>query len=63
MLSTPAEPGVLVEIERGAAASFPIRAGDLQADHSGPELGERLRALEARWIESGFTLSRDELLG
>jgi poly(A) polymerase len=29
----------------------------------GPAVGERLRELEERWIESGFTLSREALLG
>ena len=28
----------------------------------GPVLGERLAELETRWIESGYTLSRDELI-
>jgi poly(A) polymerase len=29
---------------------------------SGAALGERLAALEARWIASGFRLSREDLL-
>jgi poly(A) polymerase len=29
----------------------------------GPAVGERLRELEERWIESGFTLTREALLG
>jgi hypothetical protein len=28
----------------------------------GPEVGERLKALEERWVESGFALGRGELL-
>ncbi len=49
-------------IGRGAAARFPVTAADLMPAFSGPELGDRLRELRARWIASDFTLSRDELL-
>jgi hypothetical protein len=28
----------------------------------GPDVGKRLRELEARWVESGFSLSREALL-
>ncbi len=47
---------------RGAAAVFPVKARDLMPALSGPELGKRLKELERRWIESGFTLTREELL-
>ncbi|MBS8224924.1 CCA tRNA nucleotidyltransferase [Vannielia litorea] len=50
------------EAERGAAQRFPISAHDLTPDFSGPALGQRLKALEARWIGSDFTLTREELL-
>jgi poly(A) polymerase len=30
---------------------------------SGPALGEKLTALELRWIASGFRLTREDLLG
>lgn len=45
--------------------SFPVSGADLVAAGMtpGPEVGEQLRALEERWIESGFTLSREALLG
>lgn len=46
----------------GARATFPLRAADLMPTFSGPELGRRLQALEARWIASGFELSREQLL-
>ena len=45
-----------------AAAVFPVRPADLMPALSGPALGARLRALEARWIASGFTLRREDLL-
>lgn len=46
----------------GAAAEFPLGAADLMPAFSGPALGARLKALEARWIASGFQLSREQLL-
>jgi len=50
-------------IARGAAAEFPLSARDLMPDLTGPALGARLKELEARWIASGFTLDREQLLG
>jgi poly(A) polymerase len=43
---------------------FPLSGGDLVAAglERGPEIGNVQRALEDEWIESGFTLKRDELL-
>ena len=52
----------LADIARGAAAEFPIAPADLMPDYTGAALGERLRALEARWIASGFSLGRGDLL-
>ncbi len=49
-------------IARGAEAELPIRAADLTPLYEGPALGARLRELEARWIASGFTLTREALL-
>ncbi|MBF9029424.1 CCA tRNA nucleotidyltransferase [Rhodobacterales bacterium HKCCE3408] len=60
-LASPPPPEDLVAVETGADATFPVRAADLP-DLSGPELGQRLKLLEARWIASGFTLSRSDLL-
>ncbi|TMV93981.1 CCA tRNA nucleotidyltransferase [Thioclava sp. BHET1] len=47
----------------GARQVFPVQAADLMPEFTGAALGEKLRALEARWVASGFTLSRSELLG
>ena len=55
-------PDARQEIARGAAARFPIVARDLMPAFSGPALGRKLKELESRWIESGFTLGRDDLL-
>lgn len=43
---------------------FPVSGADLerQGVSPGPAMGERLRELEKRWVDSGFTLSREELL-
>ena len=49
-------------IKRGAVAKFPLRARDLDPSLKGPALGDRLKALEAAWIASDFTLDRDALL-
>lgn len=50
------------EIATGAAARFPLGAADLMPRLQGAALGKRLAELEARWIASGFTLSREQLL-
>ena len=44
--------------------AFPLKGRDLieRGATPGPDLGERLKALEERWIGSGFVLGRDELL-
>jgi len=47
----------------GAAATFPVKPRDLMPAYEGAALGARLRTLEDRWIASGFTLTRDALLG
>jgi poly(A) polymerase len=52
----------LEQIRDGAAATFPLKAGDLMPNYQGPALGERLNTLEQRWVESGFRLTRDDLL-
>ncbi|MAU53409.1 MAG: CCA tRNA nucleotidyltransferase [Roseovarius sp.] len=59
---SPPDPAAWQDLARGAAAVFPVRPADLMPALSGPALGARLRALEARWIASGFTLRREDLL-
>ena len=63
LLETPPAAGWTDDIAQGAAARFPVTAADLMPQMSGPALGEKLAALEARWIASGFRLTRDDLLG
>lgn len=62
VLESPPDPDALAELERGAAAQFPITAADLMPALQGPLLGERLALLEERWIASGFSLTKDDLL-
>ena len=46
----------------GSAAKFPIKASDLMDVFSGPALGKRLKELEAEWIASNFTKTKEQLL-
>jgi poly(A) polymerase len=53
----------LDEIARGAASVLPVRAADLLPRlGQTPALGQALKAIERRWIASGFTLDRTALL-
>ena len=52
----------MAALSRGAQSRFPLRAADLMPALSGPALGERLRVLEARWLSSGCSLARADLL-
>ena len=62
VLAVPPPFGWRGDIARGAAAEFPLAAADLMPALHGPALGARLKALESRWISSGFSLSRAQLL-
>lgn len=46
---------------QGAKAVFPVKAADLP-QLKGPALGQQLKTLEARWIDSNFTLTKPQLL-
>lgn len=59
---TPPPDGFEQDIAAGTSASFPIRPADLMPEFAGQELGSQLRKLEARWIASGFSLTREDLL-
>ena len=62
LLETPLDPGNLQQVKTGAAATFPIKPADLMPGYTGAALGQRLQELEDRWIASGFTLGREDLL-
>ncbi len=55
---------VLEQLSAMSVPQFPLTGSDLIAAgrRPGPELGQLLRRLETEWIESGFTLDRDDLL-
>lgn len=50
--------------DRWTPPEFPLKGADLLGAgmKKGPNVGEALRVAEARWVASGFSLSRDELL-
>lgn len=56
------DPDGIKALERGAKTQFPVQANDLKPEYTGPALGQRLREIEARWIASGFSLTREDLL-
>lgn len=57
-------PRLLNFIEKSEIPSFPLRGRDLieQGIAENAKIGETLKLLENEWIESGFQMSRDELL-
>ena len=61
-LQQPVSEADLRAADLGAAAKFPLTARDLMPRLQGAALGAALRAAEARWIASGFTLTRAQLL-
>lgn len=54
--------GWQADVARGAAATLPVAAADLQPALQGPALGARLREIRARWLASDLKLGRAELL-
>ena len=62
LLETPLPPDWQAEVERGASARFPVTAADLMPRYAGEALGTRMKELQARWLASDLTASRDALL-
>ena len=62
LFDAPLDPNAPDDLERGANAAFPVKPADLMPDYTGPTLGQKLQDLEDRWIASGFTLRREDLL-
>ena len=58
----PFDPVAAQEAGFGANQVLPIKAADLADRHVGPALGKALKEAEARWIASGFRLTRQDLL-
>jgi len=63
-LDDPAWRQALALPERWQAPTFPLGGHDLMAlgASKGPDLGQVLKRLEQEWIETGFSLDRDQLL-
>ncbi len=62
LFETPIDAAALSEAEEGAAAQLPVKAQDLMPAYEGAALGAKIAELEARWIASEFSLSREALL-
>ena len=61
-MGQPLDPNELAVLHHAVQQSFPVKAADLMPEFTGAALGEQLRKLEADWIASGFTMSRDDLI-
>ncbi|PJI85846.1 poly(A) polymerase [Yoonia maricola] len=61
-LSQLVDASALKPIENAAQQVFPLTAADLMPKLNGPALGKALKEAEARWISSGFTLTKAQLL-
>ena len=62
VLEAPLPIGWQSEIARGACAALPVTAADLMPALQGPDLGKRLREIEARWLASDLYLGKAALL-
>ncbi len=62
VLEAPLPIGWQSEIARGAGAALPVTAADLMPALQGPDLGKRLREIEARWLASDLYLGKAALL-
>ena len=54
--------GVCDAIAHAADQTFPLKAADLMPALTGPALGQALKLAEDRWIASGFTLTKADLI-
>lgn len=62
VLESPLPADWQADVARGAASTFPVQSVDLMPDLQGPALGQRLKALESRWLASDLRLSKFDLL-
>lgn len=62
LLETDLPENLISELRRGEDQTFPLTAKDLMPEYEGPALGAALREKEERWIASGFSLTRTQLL-
>ena len=57
------DPNIAQRVQNAASQTFPVTAADFMPTLHGPALGRALKAAEARWIASDFTLTKVDLLG
>ncbi|KPU84798.1 poly(A) polymerase [Marinosulfonomonas sp. PRT-SC04] len=62
LLEMPLDPDATSQARNGAKATFPVTAVDLMPTYQGVALGQKLSDLEAKWIKSGFVLSKEQIL-
>ncbi len=62
-LGAPIDPAQIETVEHAAKQTCPLKAADLMPDLQGAALGVALKQAEQRWIASGFTLTKADLLG
>jgi poly(A) polymerase len=62
MLGTHPPSGWQTRTQRGSKARFPVSATDLMPALQGEALGARMKELQARWLASDLTLTREDLL-
>ena len=62
VFETPFDEAVIKQLQQGEVAEFPVTAEDLMPDLTGKALGQALRSLEREWLNSGCTMTREELL-
>ncbi len=62
LLETPLPDKLSERAQQAARQVFPVKAANLAGRAEGPSLGRMLREMEAAWIASNFTLTREELL-
>jgi len=56
------DPADIAIAESAAVQVFPVAAADLMPRFQGRALGDALKDAEARWIASGFTLTKEQLI-
>ena len=61
-LLQPFDEAALEDIQLGVEANFPIVAADLMPAFSGKALGDKLKNLEAAWIGTRFSATKQVLL-
>ena len=53
---------IFQQIKTGAEADFPIKSVDLMPEFQGKALGDKLKELKNKWINSDFNMTKQQLL-